>query len=47
MLGKCSAKERIKTFAEEWNQYSKGKSSQQLLSFIEHQLLHKKRPASH
>ncbi|QHQ75006.1 CDP-glycerol glycerophosphotransferase family protein [Bacillus pumilus] len=37
---------QIKTFAEEWNQYSEGRSSEQLLSFIEQQLLHKKRPAS-
>ncbi|MED1747378.1 MULTISPECIES: CDP-glycerol glycerophosphotransferase family protein [Bacillus] len=37
----------LKTFAEEWNQYSKGQSSEQLLTFIEQQLLHKKRPASY
>lgn len=46
-LNESDHRERIKTFAEEWNQYSKGESSQQLLSFIEQQLLHKKRPASH
>ncbi|MHC1992924.1 CDP-glycerol glycerophosphotransferase family protein [Bacillus safensis] len=46
-LNGSTNKERIKTFAEEWNQYSKGQSSQQLLSFIEQQLLlQKKRPAS-
>ncbi|BBP92696.1 hypothetical protein BsIDN1_63140 [Bacillus safensis] len=38
-LNALNNKERIKTFAEEWNQYSKGQSSQQLLSFIEQQLL--------
>ena len=46
-LNESANQDLLKTFAEEWNQYSKGKSSQQLLSFIEHQLLHKKRPASH
>ena len=37
----------LKTFAEECNQYSKVQSSEQLLTFIEQQLLHKKRPASY
>ena len=46
-LNALNNKERIKTFAEEWNQYSKGQSSQQLLSFIEQQLPYTKRPASH
>ncbi|WP_318010253.1 CDP-glycerol glycerophosphotransferase family protein [Bacillus sp. 28A-2] len=45
-LNEAANGERIKTFAEEWNQYSKGQSSKQLLSFIEQQLLQKKRPAS-
>lgn len=40
-LNESANQDLLKTFAEEWNQYSKGKSSQQLLSFIEHQLLHK------
>ncbi|MGN7326067.1 CDP-glycerol glycerophosphotransferase family protein [Bacillus pumilus] len=45
-LKESDHQKRIKTFAEEWNQYSEGRSSEQLLSFIEQQLLHKKRPAS-
>ncbi|PCK19618.1 CDP-glycerol--glycerophosphate glycerophosphotransferase [Bacillus pumilus] len=46
-LNESSNQDTLKTFAEEWNQYSKGHSSEQLLSFIEQQLLRKKRPASH
>ncbi|MDR4994896.1 CDP-glycerol glycerophosphotransferase family protein [Bacillus altitudinis] len=45
-LNESDPLKRIKTFAKEWNQYSKGTSSEQLLFFIEQQLLHKKRPAS-
>ncbi|MDM5299642.1 CDP-glycerol glycerophosphotransferase family protein [Bacillus pumilus] len=45
-LNESTNRERFRTFAKEWNQYSKGQSSEQLLSFIEQQLLHKKRPAS-
>lgn len=45
-LKESDHQKRIKTFAEEWNQYSEGRASEQLLSFIEQQLLHKKRPAS-
>ncbi|MEI4789858.1 CDP-glycerol glycerophosphotransferase family protein [Bacillus sp. FJAT-53060] len=46
-LNESENRDTLKTFAEEWNQYSKGQSSEQLLSFIEQQLLHKKRPASY
>ncbi|MFS0654163.1 CDP-glycerol glycerophosphotransferase family protein [Bacillus sp. 179-C3.3 HS] len=45
-LNESMNQDKLRTFAEDWNQYSKGQSSEQLLSFIEQQLLNKKRPAS-
>lgn len=45
-LNESTNRNKLGTFAEDWNQYSKGQSSKQLLSFIEQQLLRKKRPAS-
>lgn len=44
-LNESTNRNKLSTFAEDWNQYSKGQSSKQLLSFIEQQLLRKKRPA--
>ncbi|WP_353854403.1 CDP-glycerol glycerophosphotransferase family protein [Bacillus sp. Bos-x628] len=46
-LKEAANRDKLKAFAEEWNQYSKGQSSERLLSFIDQQLLRKKRPASH